>query len=209
MNGLAMIIHLAAAVLAPGYAQLEFPAPVAGSYELPRLWAAADGNILRSNGAGERLHEQLGDKAVILSFIYTSCGDVNGCPLATFVLSQLQEPIRKDPALRDRVRLVTLSFDPQHDTPAVMDRYGRSFQQNGFDWRFLTTESTQALAPLLDSYDQSLLTEAGDPGHIISHVLRVYLIDTDRQVRNVYNTSFLHTDTILSDLRTVLEPPDD
>lgn len=199
----------AAGVLAPGYSQLEFPAPVAGTYELPRLWAAADGNILRSDGAATRLHEQLGDKAVILSFIYTSCSDVNGCPLATFVLSRLQGPIQDDPGLRDRVRLVTLSFDPQHDTPAVMRRYGQSFRQDGFDWRFLTTESTQALAPLLDSYDQSILREDGDSGTVISHVLRVYLIDTDKQVRNIYNTSFLHQETILSDLRTVLKPRDD
>ena len=205
MNWLGTIIHLAAAVLAPGYAQLEFPAPIPGSYELPRLWAAADGKVLRSDGETMRLHEQLGDKAVIMSFIYTSCDAVNGCPLATFVLSQLQDPILNDPALRDRVRLVTLSFDPQHDTPAVMNRYGRSFRQDDFDWQFLTTESTQALAPLLDRYDQSLLTEAGSSERIISHVLRVYLIDTDRQVRNVYNTSFLHQDTILSDLRTVLD----
>ena len=40
---------------------------------------------------------------------------------------------------------------------------------------------------------------------VISHVLRVFLIDKSRQVRNIYNTSFLHAETVLSDIRTVLE----
>ena len=199
------LIFTAAAILAPGYAALDFPAPTPGTYELPSLWAAADGPVLRSDGKVEPLHAQLGDKAVIMSFVYTSCGDVNGCPLATFVLSQLQAPIQNDPELHDRVRLVTLSFDPEHDTPDVMKKYGRSFREPDFDWRFLTTESTQALAPLLDRYDQSLLRAEGEKGRVISHILRVYLIDTDKQIRNVYNTSFLHRDTILADLRTVLE----
>ena len=145
----------------------------------------------------------MGDKAVVMSFIYTHCNDVNGCPLATFVLSQLQEPIQADPVLKDRVRLLTLSFDPHRDTPAVMASYGRSFRAKEFDWRFLTCASEADLTPLLAGYDQSTQFSEGEDG-VISHVLRVYLIDPDKRVRNIYNTSFLHADTVLSDLRTVL-----
>jgi len=190
-------------VLAPGYTSLQFQAPVPGSYPLPALWRATDGRVLDSTGRTVRLHELMGDKAVVMSFIYTHCNDANGCPLATFVLSQLQGPVRSDPALRDRVRLLTLSFDPARDTPDVMASYGSRFREANFDWRFLTCASEDDLAPILDSYDQSTQFTDGEDD-VISHVLRVYLIGPDKQVRNIYNTSFLHADTVISDLRTVL-----
>lgn len=195
---------MAAVVLAPGYSKLDFPAPVPGTYDLPPLWAAADADVLTSDGEAARLHEQMGDAAVIMSFIYTSCGDVNGCPLATFVLSQLQAPVESDPVLRDQTRMITVSFDPVHDTPSVMATYGRSFRSEDFDWRFLTTASPAALAPLLEDYDQFVQPAGEDSANVISHVLRVYLIDRHKQVRNVYNTSFLHVETVLSDLRTIV-----
>ena len=202
MNWLGLIAS--AVVLAPGYSKLDFPAPVPGTYDLPVLWAAADADVLTSNDKAVRLHELMGDKAVIMSFIYTSCGDVNGCPLATFVLSQLQEPIRADPTLRDRVRLITISFDPGHDKPAIMAAYGGSFREENFDWRFLTTASSQALTPLLQDYDQFTQLASEESSNVISHVLRVFLIDEQKQIRSIYNTSFLHVDTVLSDLRTIL-----
>jgi cytochrome c peroxidase len=199
-----LVLTAAAVVLAPGYSKLDFPPPVPGTYELPSFWEAADADVLTSDGQDVRLHEMMGDMAVVMSFIYTSCSDVNGCPLATFVLSQLQEPIQADPVLLNRVRLITISFDPVHDKPSVMAAYGSSFRREKFDWRFLTSTSPRALAPLLEDYDQFIQPASNDPSNVISHVLRVYLIDEEKQVRNIYNTSFLHVDTMLSDLRTIL-----
>jgi cytochrome c peroxidase len=196
-----------AVVLAPGYSKLDFPAPMPGTYNLPVLWAAADADVLTSEDEAVRLHELMGDKAVIMSFIYTSCGDVNGCPLATFVLSQLQEPIQSDPALNNRVRLITISFDPMRDKPEVMAAYGHRFRNESFDWRFLTTASSQALAPLLQDYDQFTQPATEESSNVISHVLRVFLIDERKQVRNIYNTSFLHVDSVMSDLRTIVAEP--
>ena len=190
-------------VLAPGYANLQFPAPEPGSYRLPVLWPAADGRLLDSDGRSLQLHDLLSDRVVILSFIYTHCNDINGCPLATFVQSQLQSPIMADPQLRQRVRLITVSFDPARDTPEAMAAFGARFREEGFDWRFLTGSSAAALEPLLAAYDQSTQLSENEQG-VISHVLRVLLIDENRMIRNVYNTSFLHVDTVISDLKTVL-----
>jgi len=190
-------------VLAPGYTSLKYPPPKPGSYRLPPLWAAEDGDLLDSDGRRLRLHELLGDRVVVLSFIYTHCNDVNGCPLATFVLSQLQSPILANPALKDRVRLITVSFDPARDTPEAIAAYGAHFRDDGFDWRFLTGTSVADMAPLLEAYDQSTQISQSEKG-VISHVLRVLLVDEEKIVRNVYNTSFLHADTIISDLTTVL-----
>ncbi len=86
---------------APGYSALSFAPPVAGSYVLPVLGAAADGLVIESSGERTRLHALYRDKLVVLSFIFTSCSDVNGCPLASFVLSQVQQRVLADRALRE------------------------------------------------------------------------------------------------------------
>jgi cytochrome c peroxidase len=199
--------HPAPQVLAPGYAELTFEPPAAGSYALPPLGNAADGPVLDSRGRSGRLHDHLGDKLVVLSFIYTRCSDVNGCPLATFVLKGVQDRVRATPALEGQVRLVSFSFDPAHDTPPVLDEYAGHFRAPGFDWRFLTTGGDAELMPILDGYGQWIVRDYGADGSYlgtVSHLLRVYLIDRDKRIRNIYSTSFLHADTVVNDLRTVL-----
>jgi cytochrome c peroxidase len=199
--------HAAPVVLAPGYSDLEFTPPAPGSYRLPPLGAAADGAVLDSQGRSLRLHELLGDGPVLLSFIYTSCSDVNGCPLATHVLAKTTAKLAAAPEIADRVRLISLSFDPAYDTPAVMRRYGEPFQGKGLDWRFLTTRGGAELDPILKAYDQWVIRdydEAGNALGTISHLLRVYLIDREKQIRNIYSVSFLHADTLLNDLMTLL-----
>jgi cytochrome c peroxidase len=196
-----------AAVLAPGWEPLNYPAPVPGTYELPVLGEAADGPVLDTSARPRRLHEYLGDKVVVLSFVYMSCPDANACPLATYVLSGTQRRLLEHPSLRDQVRLVTLSFDPEHDRPEIMARRAGQMVRDGFDWSFLTTESERSLAPILRAYGQTVRKEYdrdGMPLGTMSHVLRVFLIDRERKIRNIYSTSYLHADTLWSDIQTVL-----
>ena len=118
-------------VLAPGYAELSFTAPPVGSYELPAVGYASDGEVLASSGEPLALASLLGEKPVLMSFVYTTCDDVNGCPLATFVMSQVANRIAADKALAGKVRMISLSFDPRHDTPEVMRDYGSNFRPDG------------------------------------------------------------------------------
>jgi cytochrome c peroxidase len=188
-------------VLAPGYFDLEYPAPTPGTYALPPLRVAADGELLDEHGSPHHLYDYFGDRIVLLSFIYTTCSDVNGCPLASFVLKRVQDRAMDAPEIRDRLRIVSVSFDPVHDTPTVIGAYAERVRAPGFDWPFLTPPSEAALQPLLDRYDQAVFRD--DAGSI-SHVLRVMLIDRQRRVRNIYSVSFLHPDTVLADVRTLV-----
>jgi cytochrome c peroxidase len=188
-------------VLAPGYFDLEYPAPTPGTYALPPLRVAADGLLLDEHGTLHHLYDYLGDRVVLLSFIYTTCNDVNGCPLASFVLKRVQDRALAQPDLHDRLRIVSVSFDPAHDTPAAMSAYAARVRAPGFDWVFLTPRSEAALQPLLDRYDQAVFR---DDAGAISHILRVMLIDRQRRVRNIYSVSFLHADTVLSDVESLL-----
>ena len=197
----------AATVLAPGYGPLEYSPPVAGSYQLPALGRAVDGAVLDDSGRRLQLHELQGDKYVLMGFIYTHCPDINGCPLASYVMKQVQGRLLETPELAKRVRLISLSFDPQLDSPAAMRQYAMHFRRTGFDWQFLTTESESALQPILEGYGQwrqIVLKEDGSYAGSMSHILRVYLIDRQNRIRNIYSAGFLHADTVVNDLQTLV-----
>jgi cytochrome c peroxidase len=200
-------LHEPPKALAPGYAPLAFPLPAAGSYQLPPLWDAGDGAVVDADARAQRLHELLGDRYVVLSFIFTRCSDVNGCPLATYVLKGLQDRLKTDRLLAGRVRLLSLSFDPAHDTPDVLKSYAARVKDADFDWRFLTTRGEPELEPILRAYDQTIMRDYDADGRelgTISHLLRVYLIDRQRRIRNVYSVNFLHADTVANDILTLL-----
>ena len=196
-------------VLAPGYGDLGFAPPVPGSYRLPPIRPAADGEVLLDTGRPARLHAVFGeDRLVFLSFIYTVCPDPHGCPLASFVLQRIHRELQRSADLAGKIRLVSLSFDPETDSPEVIREYARQFDaQDSDDWVFLTGESMEALQPLLDAYGQGVARIFDEQGRYtghVAHVLRVYLIDTRRRIRNIYNVSFLHPDILLADARTLL-----
>jgi len=184
-----------------------FATPQPGTYALPPLGAAADGQVLTDAGQTVRLHELFGPDVVVLSFIYTQCSDAEGCPFATAVLHAIGARLVEEPELLGRVRMISLSFDPARDTPAVMRRYGEGVRREGIDWRFLTTASEEELSPILDAYRQTRVAERDEQGQATgqyAHLLRVFLIDRERQIRQVYSTSLLQADTLVSDIQTLL-----
>ncbi|MFT4572251.1 MAG: cytochrome c peroxidase [Candidatus Binatia bacterium] len=195
-----------AAILAPGWEELTFPAPVPGTYELPSLGMAADGAVLDRAGKKLQLDSLFGDRVVLLAFVYRACPDPNGCPLANFVLSQVRHALSAQPSLYEHTRLVSLSIDPVRDTPAAMDTLGKSLGREPVDWRFLTTRSVKELDPILASWNQSVVRDVdrnGEPRGTLSHILRVFLVDRDQRIRNIYTSSYLHADTVLADIRSL------
>lgn len=193
-------------VRAPGAAASEFAAPEPGSYALPSLGPAADGAVIDVASGPTTLHELFAGKVVVLSFIYASCADADGCPLSMAVMRQVAAELAGDPALGE-ARLVTLSFDPERDTPEAFGRWASHIRNVEADWRFATTRSPSELAPILDAYDQAVRADydaAGNPTGQLSHVVRVYLVDRERRLRNIYSSSFLHAPVVTADVRTLL-----
>ena len=190
-----------ATVLAPGYKTLSYPAPQAGSYSLPNISDAFDAPYLSSLGEKGTLHDLMNEKVTILSFIYTKCEDINGCPLAAFVMSQIQKQIKRPEA----VQFISYSFDIKNDTPHVLENYAQSFRADGARWEFLTAPNSKQLGKLLQHYNQTVqISEEGT----YSHMLRVFLIDDKKKIRNIYSTAFLHADTITNDIETLLSEDD-
>ncbi|HEX2500567.1 MAG TPA: SCO family protein [Methylomirabilota bacterium] len=192
-------------------ARFDFDAPRPGTYRLPVVKPAADGAVVDAAGHPRRLREALAGKVVVLSFIFTRCSDANGCPLATAVLHRLHTATADDPELARNLKLVTLSFDPAHDTPGTMARYGAvaATRERRSAWEFLTTSSERELAPILAGYGQLVQRPAGPlvPGVTAAsptHLLRVYLIDRQQRVRNIYGLDFLDPRLLMADVQTLL-----
>jgi cytochrome c peroxidase len=192
---------------------LEFSPPAPGTYTLPIVKPSTDGEVIDATGATRRLFDYMDGKIVLLSFIYTRCSDSRGCPLATAVLQGVEEMLHHDKVLAQEVRLLSLSFDPAHDTPEVLLRYAdvhagteRSGSRPSL-WNLLTTASPHALQPILDGYGQYVLpildAHHGFAG-TYAHVLKLFLIDPQRQVRNIYSIDSLHPEVLINDIKTLL-----
>jgi cytochrome oxidase Cu insertion factor (SCO1/SenC/PrrC family) len=114
--------------------------------------------------------------------------------------------VAADPSLRDRVVLVSLSFDPGRDTPARLAA-ARALHAPQTRWPFATAPDETTLAPLLADFGQPVARLRYPDGSwtgLYRHVLKVFLLDARHHVRNVYSTGFLHPQLILNDIRTVL-----
>ena len=194
-----------------GLPRLAFVPPAPGSYRLERIMRAPDGIVLESDGSLRRLSEFTTGKVTLFSFIYTYCTDAKGCPLAYATLHSLKGTIERTPDLRGKVRFVSMSFDPEYDTPVAMRSYGgqEGRDRRGLDWHFLTTRAGRELAPMLEGFGQDVSVATSKPpgarAPVLSHMLKVYLLDADGVVREIYSTSWLHPAVLLNDIKTLLQ----
>jgi protein SCO1/2 len=97
--------------------------------------------LIRDDGRTVSLPEEMNDgRPVILNFVFTTCSSI--CPLMSQVLAQFQ---RKLGAERDRVHLMSISIDPEEDTPARLREYARKFHA-GPEWQHYTGTVAASLA---------------------------------------------------------------
>jgi cytochrome oxidase Cu insertion factor (SCO1/SenC/PrrC family) len=186
----------------------DYDAPSPGSYQLPIVMRAADGEVLDSNGRAQRLSELTHGRVTVMSFIYTRCASAYACPMATGVLMQLHRLTTEDKALAKNLRLVSMSFDPTADTPERMAAYSALADSSkpAAEWRFITTASQEKLKPILDAYGQAVdrKKNPNDPTGPLNHTLRVFLIDRDGNIRNIYSSGTLDVRLVLADVKTLL-----
>lgn len=201
-------LHAAGDSAPLGAARLDasrLPAP--GSYELPAIQRCPDGDVLQTDGRSARLHTLLRGRLSVLAFMYTYCRDPVGCPLAWRVMTDTRDALLRHPALAARTQLVSLSFDPAHDTPQQMAIYGHGLADDKrVRWQFLTTASVPRLMPLLHGLGQEVTVEtdrAGRPTRTLNHMLKVFLIDHALAVREIYSVPTLHGPALVNDLRTL------
>jgi protein SCO1/2 len=112
-------------------------------------YAIPDVELVRDDGTAVALARELDDgRPVVLSFIFTSCTTI--CPMISATLAQLQ---RKLGPTRDRVHLVSISIDPEFDTPARLHEYAASLGA-GPGWQHYggTLAASQAVQRAFGAY---------------------------------------------------------
>ena len=103
-------------------------------------YAIPDVKLLDPNRARVSLRSQLDDKPVILNFIFTSCGAI--CPVMSTTFSQVQKALGPE---RNAVRMVSISIDPDFDTPEALKIYARKYGA-GPQWQMLTGSVDDSIA---------------------------------------------------------------
>ena len=190
-------------------AAFAFPPAAPGSYRLPPIKPAAGGVVLDEAGRSrDLLREALHGRVTVLALIYTRCSDV--CPLATANMARLQDLAAKDARVSRRMQLVTLSFDPEHDTPEVMRGFAaawRSSDPAAPQWSFLTAPDRSALLPILAGYNQPIETKSDASSGPLNHILRAYLVDREGRIRNIYSLDFFEPRLVMNDVQTLLLEP--
>jgi protein SCO1/2 len=194
--------------LLPRDSDYDYDPPAPGSYNLPVVKVAPDGALLDSNGRSLNLRDLTHGRVTVLSFIYTRCAAPKACPYATGVLSQLNRVSLEDDTLTKSMRLVSLSFDPEYDTPQRLAAYSEGVrdQESGCEWRFATAKSRPELESILDAYGQAVdkRQNPADPQGPLYHTLRVFLIDREGRIRNIYSSGTLDPRLIIADVKTLL-----
>jgi cytochrome oxidase Cu insertion factor (SCO1/SenC/PrrC family) len=186
----------------------DYDPPAPGSYTLPVVKNAADGALLDTDGKRVNLRDLTHGRVTVLSFIYTRCAAPKACPYATGVLSQLHSVSEEDKTLAKNMRLVSISFDPEHDTPQHLAMYSEAIREakSGCEWRFVTAKSPAELQSVLDGYGQAVdkRPNPNDPQGPLYHILRVFLIDPAGRIRNIYSSGTLDPRLVLADVKTLL-----
>jgi cytochrome oxidase Cu insertion factor (SCO1/SenC/PrrC family) len=207
---LAGISGVASSTEDPGKAaapRMEFVPPPPGSYALQKIQPVSDAVLLDSTGLTVRLSALTRGKITLLTFFYTYCVDPLGCPFAHTTLANLRDRVTGDRALAGRVRFVSVSLDPTHDTPAAIAGYGREFTIDpNFEWRFLTARRVPELLPVLDDFGQDVgvdLDENGRATRTLHHMLKMFLIDAHGEVREIYTLAFLQPQVMFNDIKTL------
>jgi len=219
--GLAALLALCAAAHASRGEQrpvaerpaMDYVPPPAGSYTLNVIQPAPDGRVVASDGRFRPLSAYTRGRITLLSLIYTYCTEPTGCAFAYETEVELKQRIIADKTLHDRVRFVSLSFDPVNDDYRSMQAYGgRNARAGGpLPWFFLATRNVTELRPILEGFDQEIELErdaGGRPTRTISHMLKLFLIDRDGMVREIYSTAFLLPEAMLNDIKTLVMEED-
>jgi protein SCO1/2 len=159
----------------------------AAAYHLPAPGDPAPDFKLR-NQDGRPIHlGQFRGKALLITFIYTRCPSPDFCPRVTRNFAALEKQLATDPALYARTHMLSVSFDPEHDTPERLRAYGATYigsaAKTAFaHWEFAVPEKP-VLAEMAKFFDLGM---TGNVDSTITHTLSTTLIGPDGKVARFY-----------------------
>lgn len=150
-------------------------------------------------------HDFEGDVALV-GFVFTNCPDI--CPMTTHSMQMIQEALAKEGI--DGVRFVTITFDPERDTPEVFREYIRVRGIDDENWAFLTgatptTETLMDKMSIVAVSSDTTVTEEGDLIYFFTHTDRITLVDREMNIRNEYIGSRADVKKVVEDVKKLTD----
>ena len=126
--------------------------------------------------------ENYAGKAFMLNFIFTRCNDANMCPLSTSKMAGLQKAAQAKGI--ENLEFISITFDPEFDTPEVLKAYAEGYGIDGSNYRFVTGE--MAVVKMLV---KALGVTTINDGESFAHSLATVLVDKERKIVKYNSTS--------------------
>jgi protein SCO1/2 len=154
--------------------------------------------LVDQDGRPFRLRDYQG-RGLALTFVYTRCPLPDFCPLMMRNFAAAESLLERDDALRTRTHLLTVSFDPRHDTPDVLRAFGRPFQTEKPPFRHwsLATGKAEAIRELA----RALELEYSDEDQTFTHNLRTAVYDGEGRLVRLFRGNDWKPEELVAALR--------
>lgn len=158
--------------------------------------------LVNQNGKQIHLNEYRG-KTLLLTFIYTRCTLNDYCPRMSSNFAQVDKTLLKTPGLYAKTHLLSISFDPDHDTPEVLRSYGAAYterytKEDFKHWEF-TTASKDELKQVADFFGVYYEND----GKSITHSLSTSIIGPDGTIKAWYPGNHWTPEEALAEVNSV------
>ena len=160
--------------------------------------AAPDVALIDSSGTARSAAEWRG-KVLAVTFIYTRCPVPNFCPLMDRHFGEVQKAILADPGLAAAAHLLSISFDPAHDTPPVLAAHARKVGADPRVWTLLTGDRGDVEA-FAARFGVSIIPDDANAQEIV-HNLRTAVLDREGRLVRIFNGSEWSPGELLETLR--------
>ena len=162
-----------------------------------------DYGLVNQDGKDIKIHHYRG-KALLLTFIYTRCPLPEYCTLMSRNFAEIDQHLQQQPPLYERTHLLSISIDPEFDTPKVLRSYGaahteRYSSETFSHWEFATGTKDQVKG-IAQFFGLRYFDENGQ----ITHGLRTVIIGPEGKVLKVYHGNDWKPDEVIKDLQKLL-----
>ena len=141
--------------------------------------------FIDQDGRRRTFNEVRGDRAVAVTFIYTKCPIPTFCPMMDRQFAETQTLI-KERGLTGKAHLLSVSFDPKNDTPAVLKKHAQNLHFDPAVWTFVTGDREE-IDRFATNFGLTLVRgEAANPDEI-GHTLRTALVDRHGKLVKAYS----------------------
>ncbi len=154
-------------------------------------------SFIDQDGRAMRLAD-LSGKAVLLSYVYTSCPIQTMCPLTTKKMAEMQGALPEE--IKGRVHFVSITLDPQRDPPEALKGYGEFYGADFDTWSFLTSDEDA----IRESASCCNVTFSLEDNGMIGHNMNLVLLSPAGQIANQYPGIDWKVPAVIATLREML-----